>query len=164
MIAEKAALTSMSRHKHHIAFFRQSGWMLAATTFTGALMYAVHMVARRMPKDEYGLFTTLLQVTALMTIPAIGLQGVFMQQAAASLNPEHEKELAGVFRGVLRGTFIVWLLMAAAIWLLGQCSVFLRNREQLAEPPMGLVLDDAAVTWLAEAISRWAAGGLARRA
>ena len=55
-------------------------------------------------------------------------------------------------------------LMAAAIWLLGQCSVFLRNREQLADPPMGLVLDDATVGWLAEAISRWASGGLARSA
>jgi AcrR family transcriptional regulator len=51
-------------------------------------------------------------------------------------------------------------LMMAAVWLLGQCSVFLRNREQLAEPPMGLVLDEAAVDWLAEAVSRWAAGGL----
>ena len=28
-------------------------------------------------------------------------------------------------------------VMVAAIWLIGQCSVFLRNREQLAEPPMG---------------------------
>ena len=55
-------------------------------------------------------------------------------------------------------------LMAAAIWLLGQCSVFLRNREQLADPPMGLVLDEASVGWLAEAISRWASGGLARSA
>jgi AcrR family transcriptional regulator len=55
-------------------------------------------------------------------------------------------------------------LITAAIWLLGQCSVFLRNREQLADPPMGLALDDAAVGWLAEAISGWASGGLARRA
>ena len=54
--------------------------------------------------------------------------------------------------------------MAAAVWLLGQCSVFLRNREQLADPPMGLVLDEASVGWLAEAISRWASGGLARSA
>jgi AcrR family transcriptional regulator len=53
-------------------------------------------------------------------------------------------------------------LMAAAVWLVGQCSVFLRNREQLAEPPMGLVLDEAAVDWLAETISGWAAGGLSR--
>ena len=31
----------------------------------------------------------------------------------------------------------------AAVWLLGQCSVFVRNREQLAGPPVGLVLDEA---------------------
>jgi AcrR family transcriptional regulator len=54
-------------------------------------------------------------------------------------------------------------LMAASVWLLGQCSVFLRNREQLAEPPMGLVLDEAAVEWLAQTVARWATGGLGRR-
>ena len=52
----------------------------------------------------------------------------------------------------------------AAIWLVGQCSVFLRNREQLAEPPMGLVLDDTAVEWLAATISRWVVEGLGKRA
>ena len=55
-------------------------------------------------------------------------------------------------------------LVAAAVWLLGQCSVFLRNREQLADPPLGLVLDEAAVEWLAQLVSRWATGGLGRRA
>ena len=54
-------------------------------------------------------------------------------------------------------------LMAAAVWLLGQCSVFLRNREQLADPPLGLVLDEAAVEWLAQLVSSWASGGLGRR-
>jgi AcrR family transcriptional regulator len=54
-------------------------------------------------------------------------------------------------------------LMAASVWLLGQCSVFLRNREQLAEPPLGLVLDDAAVEWLAQMVTQWATGGLGRR-
>jgi len=55
-------------------------------------------------------------------------------------------------------------LTAAAVWLVGQCSVFLRNREQLADPPLGLVLDEAAVEWLAQLVSRWATGGLGRRA
>jgi len=53
--------------------------------------------------------------------------------------------------------------VAAAVWLLGQCSVFLRNREQLAEPPMGLVLDEAAVEWLAQMVAHWATGGLGQR-
>jgi AcrR family transcriptional regulator len=52
-------------------------------------------------------------------------------------------------------------LMVASIWLLGQCSVFLRNRDQLAEPPIGLVLDESAVDWLSQLISRWVVGGLA---
>jgi AcrR family transcriptional regulator len=54
-------------------------------------------------------------------------------------------------------------LMVAAIWLIGQCSVFLRNREQLAEPPIGLVLDESAVEWLSQMISRWVIAGLGRR-
>lgn len=51
-------------------------------------------------------------------------------------------------------------LMVAAIWLLGQCSVFVRNREQLAGPPMNLTLDADAVAWLTRMISQWTAGGL----
>jgi len=54
-------------------------------------------------------------------------------------------------------------LVAAAVWLLGQCSVFLRNREQLADQPLGLVLDESGVEWLAQMVSRWATGGLGRR-
>jgi AcrR family transcriptional regulator len=54
-------------------------------------------------------------------------------------------------------------LVAAAVWLVGQCSVFLRNREQLADPPLGLVLDETTVEWLAQLVSRWATGGLGRR-
>ena len=48
----------------------------------------------------------------------------------------------------------------AAVWLLGQCSVFARNREQLPQPPIGLVLDEPAVDWLAATISRWVIAAL----
>ena len=51
-------------------------------------------------------------------------------------------------------------LTVAAVWLLGQCSVFVRNREQLPEPPIGLVLDEPAIDWLAATISRWVVAGL----
>ena len=53
-------------------------------------------------------------------------------------------------------------LTVAAIWLIGQCSVFVRNREQLAGPPISLPLDEAAVDELAGWVSRWAAAGLAQ--
>lgn len=52
-------------------------------------------------------------------------------------------------------------LTVAAIWLIGQCSVFVRNREQLADPPVSLTLDEAAVEKLAVLVSRWAVAGLA---
>ena len=55
-------------------------------------------------------------------------------------------------------------LLTAAVWLVGQCSVFVRNREQLAELPSGLALDDAAVDRLARLVSGWAIGGLSSRA
>ena len=48
----------------------------------------------------------------------------------------------------------------AAVWLLGQCSVFVRNREQLAQPPVSLVLDEAAAEWLSATISHWVVSGL----
>jgi len=38
--------------------------------------------------------------------------------------------------------------------------VFLRNREQLGQPPVGLELDDSAVDWLSGMISRWVVAGL----
>jgi hypothetical protein len=55
-------------------------------------------------------------------------------------------------------------LVVAAIWMLGQCSVFLRNREQLADPPVGLVLDETSIEWLSRLITGWIIGGLGRRA
>jgi AcrR family transcriptional regulator len=51
-------------------------------------------------------------------------------------------------------------LLVAAIWLLGQCSIFVRNREQLAAPPLSLALDDSAVEWLAQMIGHWAVAGV----
>jgi AcrR family transcriptional regulator len=55
-------------------------------------------------------------------------------------------------------------LMFAAVWLIGQCSVFLRHREQLANPPVSLVLDEPAIEELAKGITHWALSGLAQSA
>ncbi len=54
-------------------------------------------------------------------------------------------------------------LTLAAIWLIGQCSVFVRNREQLGGPPTSLSLDGAGVERLSRLISQWAVAGLAPR-
>jgi AcrR family transcriptional regulator len=47
-----------------------------------------------------------------------------------------------------------------ALWLFGQCSIFVRNCEQLARPPLGFRVDRKFVDGLGETIARWAAGGL----
>jgi AcrR family transcriptional regulator len=54
-------------------------------------------------------------------------------------------------------------LVIAAIWLIGQCSVFVRHREQLGELPAALALEDTAVEQLTQLVSRWAIAGLARQ-
>jgi O-antigen/teichoic acid export membrane protein len=133
--------TGSAKSQHgFVTFFRESGWLMIATIAGGALMFAVHSVAQRMPKEEYGVFTTLLQIISLMGIPAVGLQGVFAQQAAAALTRRHERELAGAFRAVLRGTFLVWLVMVAMVWWWRQ------------EILIALKIANPAALWLAVAV------------
>jgi AcrR family transcriptional regulator len=50
-----------------------------------------------------------------------------------------------------------------ALWLFGQCSIFVRNCEQLARPPLGFRVDRKFVDGLGETIASWAAGGLPAR-
>ena len=52
-------------------------------------------------------------------------------------------------------------LIMAAIWLVGQCTVFIRHHEQLAMPPVSLNLDEPGVERLSALISAWALAGLA---
>ena len=55
-------------------------------------------------------------------------------------------------------------LKFAAVWLVGQCNIFVRNREQLANPPASLVLDEGTLDRLAELVSHWAIAGLGAQA
>ncbi len=50
-----------------------------------------------------------------------------------------------------------------ALWLFGQCSIFVRNREQLSQPPLGFKVDPKFVAALSETVAKWAAGGLLGR-
>jgi len=52
--------------------------------------------------------------------------------------------------------------VVGALWLFGQCSIFVRNAQQLSRPPFRLTLDDRFVDWLADTMAAWAAGGLGR--
>jgi AcrR family transcriptional regulator len=50
--------------------------------------------------------------------------------------------------------------LLGALWLFGQCSIFVRNREQLGRPPLSLRVDRQFVDMLTETIATWAIGGL----
>ena len=54
--------------------------------------------------------------------------------------------------------------MCVAISLMGQCSVFVRNREQFTKPPFNMKIDEAFVARLTDFISDLALKGMARRA
>jgi len=53
--------------------------------------------------------------------------------------------------------------IVGALWLFGQCTVFVRNAEQLANPPFRLEIDERFVDQLADVIASWAADGIGRR-
>ncbi len=113
MLAENTQKTPVKAEKHHITFFRQTGWMLMASTASGFMMYLIHpIVSRGLPESEYGVFTTLLQVGTMMTIPAGGLQPVIAQQQAAAITEEKQRVVASEFRAVGKVMFFLWLAIA----------------------------------------------------
>jgi len=102
---------------HHAAFFRQSGWLMIANVSSGAMMYAVHLLAksRNVSAAEYGAFGVMLSVA--MCVPNLPLQMVFAQQTARALATDRERELAGMIRLAWLGTFGLCLLLAAGVWI-----------------------------------------------
>jgi O-antigen/teichoic acid export membrane protein len=115
MLAENAEPSSATEVAHRAAFFRQSGWLMIANIAGGALMWTVHLLARAMGKNEYGLFITLL--TAVMLVPAIPLQMVFTQQTAKALATGRERELSGLVRMVCFALFGAWTLLCIVVFV-----------------------------------------------
>lgn len=136
MSAAKTETMSGAREKHHVTFFKQSGWLMFASVASGGLMYAVHpIVSRGVPPGEYGVFTTLLQVVALMGIPAVGLQPVIAQQAAAATTDEQQRVVASEFRGVWTAIFFIWLAMLGVVgifWRQALAGLKIENSAALA--------------------------------
>lgn len=107
----------MSALAQKLAFFRQTGWMVVATTAGGLLMWLVHVpAAAKLPTAEYGVMLALLQVTNLMLIPAVGLQTIVAQQTAAAIHPPQQRQLAHTLRVLLTGVSLVWLVMVAGVF------------------------------------------------
>lgn len=129
MFAEKTKSEASLDPKHHSAFFRQSGWLMFANVAGGVLMWAVHLLSKKIPEAEYGIFGVLLVV--VMCIPTMPLQMVFAQQTAKALATNRERELAGMIRLVCLGTFGVWLV-ASIVVLIFQGTIL--QRWQIANP------------------------------
>src|SRR4051794_17426630 len=101
MLAEKTVNASqMAEASHKSTFFRQSGWMMIATVMSGVFMALVHGFSKVLPKQEYSTLFTLFQVLNWMTIPALGLQMVFAQQASAVVTPHQKHQLVETTRTV----------------------------------------------------------------
>jgi O-antigen/teichoic acid export membrane protein len=100
---------------HHAAFFRQSGWLMVANVSSGAMMYAVHFLAKSKSVSvaEYGAFGVMLAVA--MCVPNLPLQMVFAQQTAKALATNRKHELAGMIRLAWLGTFGLCLLLAVGV-------------------------------------------------
>ncbi|HUA67813.1 MAG TPA: hypothetical protein VMA13_04630 [Candidatus Saccharimonadales bacterium] len=96
--------------KHHVAFFRQSSWLMIANVGSGLMMYAVHLLNKKIPPAEYGVFGVLLAVA--MFVPSIPLQMVFAQQTAQALATDRKRELAGMIRLAWLGTLGLCLMLA----------------------------------------------------
>ena len=73
----------MSLFRFDKSFFRQSGWMLFASTAAGALFAVVQIVAQRMPETEsqqYALFSALMEGLGQLAIPALGRSPALMTE------------------------------------------------------------------------------------
>jgi O-antigen/teichoic acid export membrane protein len=101
--------------KQHATFFRQSGWLMMANVGSGLMMWAVHLLNKKIPPAEYGVFGVLLAVA--MFVPSMPLQMVLAQQTAHALATDRKRELAGMIRLAWLGSFGLCLLLALGTFI-----------------------------------------------
>jgi O-antigen/teichoic acid export membrane protein len=128
MPPEAAEITDASG-KRTSTFMRQSGWLMFANMAAGALMWAIHFLAKRLPDSEYGAFGALLTMT--LVVPMLPLQMVFAQATAKALATGERAQLARMIRRSCLGLFLVWL--AGALVLSFFSGSLIRNWH-LADP------------------------------
>ncbi|MEO5804113.1 MAG: hypothetical protein ABIR24_11350, partial [Verrucomicrobiota bacterium] len=129
------------------AFFKQSGWMILATTAGGVFMSAVHTVVGKIEAEEYAVFVTLLRCLIVLGIPTAGLQTVFAQQAAAAVTDPQVQQLRRTTRAVLTALFGVWAVMALAVFA-GQNSLLNLLKIENATALWMTMLVVLAAVWL----------------
>jgi O-antigen/teichoic acid export membrane protein len=120
------------------AFFRQSGWLALANTFSGVFLMAVYaLISPWLSGTEIGIYASILRFFAILSIPVIGLQVVMSQDAASAVTDEHRAQLRCTARAVFKGIVYGWLVLALL------CALF---QERMVA---GLQLTHAFQPWLA---------------
>lgn len=110
MTANAVDTLPLTTESHKATFFRQGGWMMISAVAAGALMFAVQLFSKKFLVDaEYSAFVALIQVINWITIPALGLQMVFAQQAAAAITDVQQRQLVATVKAVMLWTFCIWL-------------------------------------------------------
>lgn len=104
--------SGVAQNESRTTFFRQSGWMMVASTMGGACMFAVHLLNQKIPPSEYAVLGALLSLTLCLQVPTIGVQTTFAQQSAAAISESDRRKLAGTVRAVLRYSLFTWLAFA----------------------------------------------------
>lgn len=118
--------------------------MLVATAVSGFFLSLVHNSAGRIGKDEYGLFTALLDTLLLLAIPSGGVQGLFAQMTASAVGESDRRDLRAAVRGVMRAAF--WVILLFALLLAVSQGVLVRAWKAQDAGILWLTLATAAVS------------------
>lgn len=132
------------QRKHHVTFFRQSGWLMIANIAGGFMSLGVHFLSNSVDQSQYAAFGTLLMLASCL--PAIPLQMLYAQQTASALALGKERELSWTIR--------LGLLFTTAFWVAVALPVFLYQVQIIAR----WSIPDAASLWIALAtilVSLW---------
>jgi O-antigen/teichoic acid export membrane protein len=86
---------------------------MVASVTGGGLMFAVHLLNKMIPRGEYAAFGAMLVV--VINIPTIPLQMVLAQQTALAMAQDRVRQLRGLLRMTLLGSFLVWSVAAMAL-------------------------------------------------
>lgn len=103
--------------ENRATFFKQSGWMVIATSMSGVFLVAVYSIVGRLPTEEVGIYASLLRVFTVLGIVTTGLQIVMAQDAAAAVTEKARADLAATARSVAAGIGILWLCIAVGFGL-----------------------------------------------
>jgi O-antigen/teichoic acid export membrane protein len=132
-----------------MSFFRQGSWMIFCNTLAGVLMFGVHFLALSVLTEagDYGLFGALLGILTLMMSATPGIQTVFTHEAAAATSDEERQRMTYYAYGVIKLTFVLWLVFVGLIALFHR-SVFAFYKMDQAWPLIITLVAGLLVIWL----------------